>query len=99
MNPARCIVLNRLLAALSTFICLCGPLASCLLAFSRTTTYDAEGRREISTDRRGMATKTVYDAMGRVQNTIFLGDGSYPAMTLSTTAYDAAGRVWQSTDA
>jgi RHS repeat-associated protein len=64
-----------------------------------TVTYDAEGRREIATDRRGMATKTVYDLMGRVQNTIFLGDSTYPAVTLSTTAYDAAGRVWQSTDA
>src|SRR5205807_5945422 len=64
-----------------------------------TVTYDAEGRREIATDRRGMATKTVYDAMGRVQNTIFLGNGIDPAITLSTTAYDAAGRVWQSTDA
>jgi RHS repeat-associated protein len=64
-----------------------------------SVTYDAEGRREIATDRRGMATKTVYDAMGRVQNTIFLGNGIDPAVTLSTTAYDAAGRVWQSTDA
>jgi len=64
-----------------------------------TVAFDAEGRREIATDRRGMATKTVYDAMGRVQNTIFLGNGSDPAVTLSTTAYDAAGRVWQSTDA
>jgi RHS repeat-associated protein len=64
-----------------------------------TVTYDADGRRETSTDRRGMATKTVYDGMGRVQNTIFLGSGSDPAVTLSTAAYDAAGRVWQSTDA
>jgi RHS repeat-associated protein len=64
-----------------------------------TVTYDGEGRREIVTDRCGMATKTVYDAMGRVQNTIFLGDGTDPAVTLSTTAYDAGGRVWQSTDA
>src|SRR5205823_11743660 len=46
-----------------------------------------------------MATKTIYDAMGRAQNTIFLGNGIDPAITLSTTAYDAAGRVWQSTDA
>ncbi len=64
-----------------------------------TVTYDAEGRREFATDRRGMVTKTVYDGMGRVQNTIFQGDGSDPVVTLSTTAYDAAGRVWQSTDA
>jgi RHS repeat-associated protein len=64
-----------------------------------TMTYDAEGRRETSTDRRGQVTKTVYDAMGRVKNTIFLGDGSSSAVTLSATAYDAAGRVWQSADA
>jgi RHS repeat-associated protein len=64
-----------------------------------TMTYDAEGRRETSTDRRGQVTKTVYDAMGRVKNTIFLGDGSSSAVTLSTTAYDAAGRVSQSIDA
>jgi RHS repeat-associated protein len=64
-----------------------------------TVTFDAEGRREIATDRRGMATKTVYDAMGRVQNAIFLGNGSDPTVILSTMAYDAAGRVWQSTDA
>jgi RHS repeat-associated protein len=61
--------------------------------------YDAEGRREIATDRRGMKTKTVYDAMGRVSETIFLGGAGDPAVTLSTTRYDAAGRVWQSTDA
>jgi large repetitive protein len=64
-----------------------------------TVTYDADGRRETSTDRRGQVTKAVYDAMGRVKNTIFLGDGSTSAVTLSTTAYDAVGRVWQSTDA
>jgi RHS repeat-associated protein len=64
-----------------------------------TVTYDPEGRREVSTDRRGQATKTVYDSMGRVKNAIFLGDGFGPAVTLSTTGYDAAGRIWQSTDA
>ncbi len=64
-----------------------------------TVTYDPEGRREISKDRRAMATQTVYDAMGRVSQTIFLGDGTEPAVTLSTTRYDAAGRVWQSVDA
>jgi YD repeat-containing protein len=46
-----------------------------------------------------MAIKTVYDSVGRVKSTIFLGDGSAPAVTLSSTSYDAAGRVWQSTDA
>ena len=37
--------------------------------------------------------------MGRVSRTIFLGDGTEPAVALSTTRYDAAGRVWQSVDA
>jgi RHS repeat-associated protein len=64
-----------------------------------TVSYDADARREIAIDRRGMATKTVYDAMGRVQSTIFLGSGSEPPVTLSTTTYDAAGRVATSTDA
>jgi RHS repeat-associated protein len=62
-------------------------------------TYDAEGRREIATDRRDMATKAVYDALGRVTQTIFLGSGNDTPVTLSSTRYDAAGRVWQSTDA
>ena len=64
-----------------------------------TVTYDPEGRREISTDRRAKATKTVYDAMGRISETVFLGGTGDTPVTLATTRYDAAGRVWQSTDA
>jgi RHS repeat-associated protein len=64
-----------------------------------TVSYDADGRREVSTDRRGMATKTVYDAMGRAIQAIFLGGNGDTPVTLSTTRYDAAGRVWQSVDA
>jgi YD repeat-containing protein len=43
--------------------------------------YDAEGRREFSTNRRGKTTQTIYDALGRVINSVFLGSGSDSAVT------------------
>lgn len=61
--------------------------------------YDNEGRREISINRTGKRTRTVYDDIGRVSATQWLGDGSGAPITLSRTRFDAAGRVWQSEDA
>ena len=66
---------------------------------STSATYDADGRREFSYDRRGKAMQTVYDALGRVSESWFIGSVGDTAVRLSHSDYDAAGRVWKSTDA
>ena len=68
------------------------------LGTGTSATYDADGRREFSYDRRGKATQTVYDALGRVGEMWFIGGAGDTAVRLSHADYDAAGRVWKSTD-
>jgi RHS repeat-associated protein len=63
------------------------------------TLYDKEGRREFFTDRGGRKTRYHYDVVGRLDETIFLGAGSNPPVTLSMSIFDAAGRVCTTTDA
>ena len=59
----------------------------------RPPTYDAEGRRLVSTDRAGRVTGFAYDALGRLVRT------TYPDGTSTATRYDAAGQVLSTTDA
>lgn len=66
---------------------------------TESTAYDAEGRREYHTDRRGKVTQFLYDAVGRLAETRFLGSAGDTPVRLSSTIYDGAGRVYQSTDA
>ena len=49
--------------------------------------YDAEGRRITSSDQVGRITTSVYDAVGRVTDTIF------PDLTRTHTDYDAAKQL------
>jgi RHS repeat-associated protein len=56
--------------------------------------YDDEGHRISSTDRAGHTTTYQYDALGRLVKTF--GPGN---VLLSTTNYDAAGRVASTVDA
>ena len=60
---------------------------------SERTLYDAEGRREYGYDRRGMGMQTVYDSLGRVEATWFIGDGSEAAVRRSTTRPGASGKA------
>jgi RHS repeat-associated protein len=63
------------------------------------TLYDKEGRREFFTDRGGKTTRYHYDVVGRLDQTVFLGTGTGAPVILSSSIFDAAGRVCSSTDA
>ncbi|HSV61749.1 MAG TPA: RHS repeat-associated core domain-containing protein [Chthoniobacterales bacterium] len=63
------------------------------------TSYDKEGRRQFFTDRGGRKTQYHYDVVGHLDQTIFLGTGANGPVVLSSSTFDAAGRVITSTDA
>jgi RHS repeat-associated protein len=63
------------------------------------TLYDKEGRRELFTDRGGKTTRYHYDVAGRLDQTVFLGNGTAAPVILSSSTFDAAGRACINTDA